>query len=246
MEKILGIITARGGSKRIPRKNIKPFLGKPLLAWTIEVAKESKVLDRLVLTTDDKNIAETGRKYGAEVPFLRPAKLAQDTTGSLPVLQHTIKWLKDNENYEAPWLILLEPSSPGRRPFHIKEVVNLIKERGAKIDSIIGISEIPANLTPSKALKIQKDGAIVRYDGTAIGNLVHRTQDISKFYFINSAIYVFKTKNLFKKKPSLWGNKVLGYIMDSKYALDIDIPEDWILAEIKMRKILEESSRESI
>ena len=110
--KILGIIPARGGSKSVPRKNIKDLGGKPLIAWTIEAAKASGVFDRLILTTDDEEIAEVGKKWGAEVAFMRPAELAQDTTPTLPVLQHAVKWLEDNDGSKPDAGMILQPTTP--------------------------------------------------------------------------------------------------------------------------------------
>lgn len=238
MSKILGIITARGGSKRVPRKNIKDFLGKPLLAWSIEIGKEAGVFDRFILTTEDKEIAEVGRKYGIEVPFMRPAELAADTSSSYDAIRHALDWLKENENYEPDWIILLEPSSPGRQAFHIQEVAELIKN-GINADSIIGISETPAHFSYLKQQQRDENGIITRVgDGAILRNLIHRNQDVPKSYFINSAIYAFKRANLFDGNNSLWGNSTYGYVMDNKYALDIDTPEDWEMAEIKMKKLL--------
>lgn len=235
---IICIMPARGGSKRFPRKNIKKFLGKPLLAWTIKVAKDSGVLDRIILSTDDKEIARIGMKYGTEVPFMRPKKFAQDRSTPLSVVQHAIKWLKDKEDYGVDWVVFLEPSSPGRQTFHIQEVVRLINQK-RDIDSIVGISEIPGHFSPLKALSMGESGLITRYpDGELVRNLTHRNQDLPALYFINSAIYAFKATNFFEENPSLWGNRVLGYIMDSRYAIDIDTPDDWLTAEVRMRGML--------
>jgi CMP-N-acetylneuraminic acid synthetase len=238
--KVLGIITARGGSKRVPRKNVKDFLGKPLLAWSIEVGKKADVFDRFILTTDDKEIAEIGKKFGINVPFMRPVELALDTSSSYDVIKHAVEWLKDNEHYETEWIILLEPSSPGRQAFHIKEVADLIIN-GVNTDSIIGISETPGHFSYLKQQQRDENGIIARVgDGEILRNLIHRNQDVPKSYFINSAIYAFKVSNLFDGNNSLWGDSTYGYIMDEKYALDIDTPNDWFVAEIKMKKILEE------
>src|SRR3989344_5697715 len=103
-KKILGIITARGGSKGIAGKNVKPLLGKPLIAYTIEAAKKSGVFDRLILSTDDEEIARVAREYGCEVPFMRPSELAQDTTPHLPVVQHAVEWLREHEKYSPDYL----------------------------------------------------------------------------------------------------------------------------------------------
>ena len=236
--KILGIIKARGGSKRVPRKNIKEFLGKPLLAWSIEVGKKSGVFNKFILSTDDKEIAEVGKKYGIDVPFMRPKELASDTAGSYGVIKHAVEWLKENEKYEADWIIVLEPSSPGRQEEHIKEVAKLIEERD-DFDSIVGVSEVPRHFSHLKQLKYDDKGILTRVgDDAILRNLIHRNQDVPKSFYINSAIYAFKTSNLYDGNNSLWGDSTHGYIMDEKYALDIDMPDDWLVAEIKMKKIL--------
>ncbi len=241
--KILGIITARGGSKRVPRKNIKNFLGKSLLAWSIEVGKKANVFDRFILTTEDKAIAKIGKQYGIEVPFMRPADLAKDTSKSYDAIKHAIEWLRDNENYIPDWIILLEPSSPGRQYFHIQEAAKLISAR-PNFDSLLGISETPGHFSYLKQQQLGKDGIMTRVnDNATMKNLILRNQDVPKSYYINSAIYAFKTSNLFDGDSSLWGNKTYGYLMDNKYSLDIDTPEDWLIAEIKMKKILENKNK---
>ena len=224
----------------MPGKNIKDFLGKPLLAWTIEAAKASGVFDRLILMTDDEKIAEVGRKYGAEVPFMEPKEFGQDNVYVAEPLKYTLKRLKEEENFSPDFFVLLEPSCPGRIPKHIQEVVEIFKNSDA--DSIAAASEIPARFNPAKALKIFGDNELRHFSGTLIKDLTHQNQKIEKLYYINSAIYAFKTKNLFEENPNLWGSKVLYYPMDPKYALDIDTPEDWENAEKKMKKLLEEKT----
>ena len=227
----------------MPRKNIKDFLGKPLLVWSVEVGKASGVFDRFVLSTEDDEITEVGRRAGIEVPFRRPEEFATDTSSSFDVIKHVATWLKDNDGYTSEWIILLEPSAPSRQPFHIQEVAKLIKERGQEFDSIVGISETPGRFSYLKQQQINKDGIMTRVnDGAPMKNLILRNQDVPKSYYINSAIYAFKTNNLFDGDCSLWGDKTYGYIMDNKYSLDIDTSEDWLVAEIKMRKILEEKT----
>lgn len=239
MNKILCLITARGGSKRVPRKNIKEFCGKPLLAWTIETAKKSGVFDRIILSTEDAEIAEIGRHAGAETPFVRPMEFADDAASSFEVVRHAVKWLKENENYEAPWIVLLEPSSPGRQDFHLKEIAALI-EKDLPFDSVLGVSEAPAHFSPAKILDLAANGALTRSgDHEIIRNLTHRNQDVPKAYYINSAIYAFRTENIFEANPSLWGNSTYSYLMDNKYSMDIDTPEDWMIAEVKMKHLLE-------
>lgn len=237
--KILGIVTARGGSKRVQRKNIKDFRGKPLLVWTAEVGLASGVLDRFILTTDDKEIAEVGKKVGLEVPFMRPAELASDTSSSYEAVKHAVEWLKENEKYEANWIILLEPSSPSRQAFHIKEVAELISKSNVNFDSLLSISKMPSHYSHLKEMQRDEKGIITRVgDGAIVRNLIHRNQDIPTTYYFNSAIYAFKTTNIFDGNNSLWGDRSYGYLMDEKYSTDIDTHEDWIIAEAKMKNLI--------
>lgn len=234
----LGLITARGGSKRVPTKNINIFCDKPLLAWSIDVGKEAAVFDRFILSTDDEEIASVGEKYKIEVPFLRPPEFSTDTASSFSVVKHAVEWLRENDNFLPDWIILLEPSSPGRQSFHLKEVVKMLSEEFVS-DSLVGISEVPGHFHHQKQLNREKNGEVKRViDKEIVKNLVHRNQDLSKAYYINSAIYAFKTTNLWAKSPSLWGESTYGYVMEEKYALDIDTPEDWFSAEVKMKRLL--------
>lgn len=237
MAKVLGIVTARGGSKGIPGKNIKPLLGKPLIAYTIEAVKESGVIDRLILSTDDPQIAEVAKQYGCEVPFMRPAELAQDKTPHLPVVQHAVQWLKDKENYWPDYVMILQPTSPLRQPFHVKEAVDLIVKTGA--DSVLSVAEIPENYSPYKAMVIGQDGLLTLFkDGQPVRKRPTRRQDLAQTYWSVGLIYLFKTNLLFDpKEPSLYGDKVAPQIIENKYRIDINIPEDWPVAESALLKL---------
>jgi CMP-N,N'-diacetyllegionaminic acid synthase len=237
-KKILGIIPARGGSKSIPRKNIKPFCGKPLIAWSIQTLKESGVLDRIIVSTDDKEIADISAHFGAEIPFIRPTELAEDTTPTLPVLQHAVSWLKENEKYNPEYVLLLEPPSVSKRPFHVRGVVDLLLKTGA--DSVISLAEVPGVFSPYWQLNIKDEGRVDLFTGGTMKNMIRRRQDLPKSYYRNSAIYAFKTECLFAPEPSLYGEDARGYVTDAKYALDIDTPEDWVVAEALFKKILDE------
>jgi CMP-N,N'-diacetyllegionaminic acid synthase len=238
---IIALIPARGGSKRLPRKNIKNFLGKPLLVWTIEAAKEPGIFDRIIVSTEDQEIASIGREYGAEVPFIRPQEFAEDSSSAQEVVTHAVTWLQEQEKSVIDWVVFLEPSSPGRQAFHIREVVEVIRERD-DTDSIVGISELPGHFSPHKVLQRDEQGLISRYsDGELVRNFTHRNQDLPSVFFINSAIYAFKVSNLFDSSPSLWGDRSYGYVMDPRYALDIDTPQDWVEAQIKMKNILKKN-----
>ncbi len=238
---ILGIITARGGSKRIPRKNIRDFLGKPLLAWSVDVGKKAEVFDEFILSTDDNEIAEIGKEYGIEAPFTRPDELAEDTSSSFGVVKHAVEWMQENKNFKADWIVLLEPPALGRQPFHIKEVVNLAKDNVA--DSIVGITEMPRHFSYLKEMKLDESCIMSRVtDGEIMKNLIHRNQDIDKSYYINSSIYAMKYKNLFDGDDSLWGNSTYGYVMDEKYAFDIDTEKEWQIAEVMMKHLVNKTS----
>lgn len=234
--KILGVITARGGSKGIPGKNIKDLCGKPLIAYTIEAAQESGIFDRIILSTDDKKIANVAKSYGIEVPFMRPSGLAQDGTPHLPVLQHAVSWLKDNQNYWSDAVMLLQPTAPLRQPQHIKEVIKLFSEKSA--DSVVSVSEIPGHFSPYWAVVANEDGLGNLFTGEPIRNRIPRRQSFpQKTYYHNGAIYLFKPELLFHKtKASFYGDKVAVYPMAEKYSINIDSPEDWALCETVLNK----------
>ncbi|MCL9972289.1 MAG: acylneuraminate cytidylyltransferase family protein [Candidatus Pacebacteria bacterium] len=237
MKKVLCLITARGGSKSIPRKNIKPFAGKPLIAWSIETAIKSGLVDRTVVTTDDQEIADISKQHGAEVPFMRPAELALDTTPSLPVLQHAVQWLKDNENYYPDYVLLLEPTSPARRPFHVKAAIEIAEKSGC--DSVIALGAVPGHYNYHWQVALEDDKALL-VTGTAWPQVIPRRQELPKTYFRNGAFYLFRPDLLFAEKPSLYGSDVRGYVVEDKYSVDIDIARDWDEAEPKFLNILAE------
>jgi len=228
-EKVLGVITARGGSKGIPGKNIKSFLGKPLIAHTIEVAKAAGVFDRLVLSTDDEKIAEVARSYGCEVPFMRPKELAEDNTHHLPVMQHAVKWLKDNEGYEPEYVMILQPTSPLRRPMHIAGAVELIKKY--KSDSVVSTSPVPSHYNPHWQFVLKENDRLEIFTGESFKNIIRRRQELFTTYTKNGAIYLFKSKLLFDENPSFYGDDVRAYLMDEKYSINIDTLDDWGIAE---------------
>lgn len=230
MNKFLGIITARGGSKGISEKNIKKLGGKPLIAYTIENALKSGVFDRVILSTDDKKIAKIGRKYGADVPFIRPRELARDTTPTLPVLLHAVRWLKEKESYISDYIMILQPTSPFRQPFHIQEAAKLLMRSGA--DSVLGVSEIPESFNPARAMKIDKNGLLKLWSNKPVRNRISRRQNLPRAFYNTCMIYLFKTKFLFNKNsPNFFGEKVLPYSIDEKYTLDINTMDDWQMAE---------------
>lgn len=234
--KILGVITGRGGSKGIPKKNIKPLCGKPLIAYTIEAARTSGALDRVILSTDDPEIAEIAREYGCEVPFMRPKELAEDQTPTLPVLQHTVSFLREHQGYEPEAVMLLQPTAPLRRASHIREAARLFQETGA--DSVVSVCEIPGHFSPYWAVVAGGNGWARLFGGGEIWDRIPQRQDFpQKTYSHNGAIYLFKTHLLFHpERANFYGERVKLYSMDAKESVNIDGPEDWEEAERWLKK----------
>jgi CMP-N,N'-diacetyllegionaminic acid synthase len=235
MSDIVAIIPARGGSKRLPGKNLKEMHGKPLIAWTIEKAQESSVFKKIIVMTDDSAIAQAAETYGDIEVFRLSPELATDTTYVGEAIEHMLKeYEQKGERYED--FILLEPTSPGRTAAHIQEVAHLMLEK-KQADSIVGITELPPNHSPSKALSMDSGQFVTRAsDGALLKNLRHLTQFVEPTYYINSSIYACRYSNF--QKGSLWGDTTLGYVMNSSYSFNIDTQDDWELAEYKMGKLL--------
>ncbi|MBI5221554.1 MAG: acylneuraminate cytidylyltransferase family protein [Candidatus Magasanikbacteria bacterium] len=233
--KVLGIITARGGSKGIPGKNIKLLNGKPLIAYSIEEALKSRVFDSLIVSTDDPVIADVSRSYGADVPFMRPADLAQDGTPTLPVLTHAVDWLKKNKNLTFDVVVLLQPTTPLRRSFHIQEAVKLFNDKGG--DSIVSVFEVPGHYNPHWQFKLDESGKLSIFTGESFEKIIRRRQDLPKTYTRNGAIYAFKPALLLGDVPTFYGNDIRAYIMDEKYSVNIDSMEDFKLAELAIKEL---------
>ena len=224
---ILAIIPARGGSKGIPRKNIKLLVGKPLLAYTVEAALVSTYLARIVLSTEDKEIADVGKKFGADVPFLRPVELAQDDTPALPVFQHVIRELGIRENYQPDIIVILQPTSPLRDAQHIDEAIEIFLQSQA--DSLVSVVEVPHNMNPYSVMKLETDGSITSflpYDETK-----NIRQIKPKFYARNGAAIYICTYDCLMRRNSLYGNKTIPYFMKKEESFDIDDQVDWEIIE---------------
>jgi len=233
--KILGVITARGGSKGLPGKNLRLLAGKPLLAHTIDAARESKAFDRVILSTDDEAIAAAGRTGGCEVPFMRPAELARDETPHLPVLQHAIAWLRDHERYEPDAVMILQPTSPLRRALDIRESIALLERPGA--DSVVSVSEVPAHYNPMRTLRIDEHGyASLFVTGEPVRRRINRRQDMPAAWTMNGAIYLFRTSVLDGAEPSLYGSRTAAYVMAPELGISIDSLDDWTHAERTLRQ----------
>jgi CMP-N,N'-diacetyllegionaminic acid synthase len=164
-ENILAVITARGGSKSIPGKNIKPLAGKPLIAWTIETALQCKELCRVIVSTDDQKIANVARQWGAEVPFIRPSQLSQDDSSHISVILHTIHWLEDKEGFCPDFILLLQPTSPFRNVEDVHQTIQL----AIKHDAIAVMSVCEATKHPNKTYKISENGTLEYFIPSNIG-----------------------------------------------------------------------------
>ena len=228
--KILGLITARAGSKGLPGKNVKPLAGKPLIAYTIDAAQQSGAFDRLILSTDDPQAAAIARSLGCEVPFERPADLAKDDTAHLPVVQHAVAWLDEHDHYHPDAVMLLQPTSPLRQPRHIREAVDLLATSGAS--SVVSVSAVPDHYVPSRMLQVDASGdATLFVTGEPVRRRVNRRQDMRPAWVMNGAIYLFRTAVLFDPEPSLYGDRCTAYVMPPAHGLSIDTPEDWTEVE---------------
>ena len=228
--KVLGVITARGGSKGIPGKNLKLLAGKPLLAYTVETARRSGALDRVILSTDDEAIAAAGRDLGCDVPFIRPQDLAQDETPHLPVIQHATRWMQERASYTPDAVMILQPTSPLRTTDDIVAAVGLLERSGA--DSVLSVNEVPVHSHPMRALRIDDHGdAVLFVSGDPVRKRINRRQDLPPAWVMNGAIYACRTTVLFNAEPSLYGNRVVAYRMPADRSISIDDLEDWHAAE---------------
>lgn len=227
--KTVAIIPARGGSKGIPDKNIRDFAGKPLIAWTIELALAARGVSRVIVSTDSERIAEIARQYGAEIPFLRPAEISAAETPIEPVMAHAWEWLKANEGYSADALILLFPTNPLRQVQHIEESLDLFFSSGA--DSVLTVNESPAHYTPYWTLVRDEDGVVRYFGGKDIRSGYSRRQDFpQQCYAKNDLVFVIRPQNLFHEQPSLYGASVELLVTDRAFDGDINTPEDWGLS----------------
>jgi CMP-N-acetylneuraminic acid synthetase len=236
--KVLGVIPARGGSKGIPRKNIRALAGKPLLQYTAESALAAKRLTRVVLSTEDAEIAEVGRRCGLEVPFLRPAELAQDNTPTLPVLQHVVGALEAvGQRYDA--VCLLQPTSPMRWSQDIDACIELLTD--AEADSVVTLLPVPAQYNPHWVYFRGDDGFFRLSTGEA--NPIPRRQALPPAFRREGSVYVTR-RDVLMRQNSLYGSKLAGYVLAASRSVDLDTPEDWERAEELLRSRVAASSVE--
>ena len=225
---VLAIIPARGGSKSIPRKNILPFAGYPLIAYSIAASLGSKTITRTIVSTDDSEIASISRQFGAGVPFLRPAEHSQDATPDFPVFKHALEWLQDNEGYQPDIIVQLRPTSPFRRVNHIDEAVRCLSAR-PDADSIRTIC-IPFQ-NPYKMWRIQSNGLmepLIRSEFAEAFNMPR--QALPEVYWQTGYVDAAWSSTVLKKN-SMTGERILPLIIDPSHWIDIDSGDDWRRAE---------------
>lgn len=219
--RILGLIPARGGSKGVPRKNIRLLCGKPLLQYTAEAALASQKLSRVVLTTDDQEIAEVGQRLGLEVPFRRPAELALDHTPSLPVVQHAVRTLETaGDRFDA--ICLLQPTTPMRRADDIDACIELYET--SLPDAVISVLPVPAEYNPHWVYFQNADGSL--HLSTGDETIIPRRQELPAAYHRNGAVFV-TNRDVLMNSNSLYGARVIGFPMDPDRSVNIDTEKDW-------------------
>ncbi len=232
---VVAIIPARGGSKGIPHKNIKLFAGYPLIAYSIAAAKESEYVSRILVSTDDPEIAAVARDWGAETPFLRPAEISGDTTLDLPVFQHAVRWLAENEGYRPDIVIQLRPTSPFRTPGLVDEAIRLLLDH-PEADSVRGV--VPSGENPFKMWRIdEKTGqmhGLIPVEGLAEPYNSPR-QALPKTYWQTGHIDAIRPERTFMAGESMSGKVILPLFLDPAIKVDIDNPSDWEKYEAVLR-----------
>lgn len=224
---VLALVPARSGSKGVPGKNIRPLAGRTLLEYTAAAARDSGVIDRAVLSTDSEEIAEAGRRAGLDVPFLRPATLAADDTPMLPVVKHAIETLAA-QGWTPDVIVLLQPTSPLRRPSHIRDAVTMLRD--TKADSVVSVVEVPRHLSPDYVMRIEA-GALRPF--LPDGDRVTRRQDARPAYSRDGTVYAC-WRTTIERFDSIYGDRCVPLTVDAADSVSIDSPDDWAAAERRL------------
>lgn len=221
----IAVIPARGGSKGIPRKNLRSFAGWPLIAWSIAAARQAVSVKRVILTTDDEEIAAVGREYGAETPFLRPSEYAQDLTTDLPVFEHALRWLAEHEGYRPDAVVQLRPTSPIRPPGMVDEAVRILMEH-PDADSVRGV--VPAGQNPHKMWRISESGPMKNLlDVPDLPEPYNAPrQSLPPIYWQTGHIDAIRTSTILEG-GSMSGGVIYPLLIDPRYTVDIDNLQDW-------------------
>jgi N-acylneuraminate cytidylyltransferase len=225
---VIAIIPARGGSKSIPRKNIRPLAGHPLIAYSIAAGLAAEMVDRVIVSTDDEEIAAVARRYGAETPFLRPAEHSQDATPDLPVFVHALKWLAENEDYQTDIVVQLRPTSPFRRVWHIDQAVSRLMETPGA-DAVRTVCAPFQN--PYKMWKIASDGFMHPLMATGFREPYNLPRQALPDVYWQTGYVDAAWADTILEKNSMTGERILPLVIDPSEWIDIDSPDDWRRAE---------------
>lgn len=228
MTETLAIIPARGGSKSIPRKNIRPLAGHPLIAYSIAAGLAAETISRLIVSTDDPEIAAISRQYGAETPFLRPPEYSQDQTPDLPVFQHALRWLAENEDYHPEIVVQLRPTSPFRRVTHIDQAVYQLLAH-PEADAIRTICEPFQN--PFKMWRIGPEGLMQPLIDIGLPEPYNMPRQALPAVYWQTGYVDAAWADTILEKNSMTGQNILPLIIDPSEWIDIDSPDDWRRAE---------------
>lgn len=222
----LAVIPARGGSKGVPRKNVRDLNGKPLIAWTIEEAKKSQYISNIILSSEDSEIIKEAKKYGCEVPFIRPMKLAQDDTPGIDPVLHAI-----NQCPGYDYVVLLQPTSPLRKAEDIDGAIQMLLDKG--VEYCVSVTE--PDKSPYWMYKVDNNGhmeQIIEQDNYAV-----RRQDLPKVFSLNGAVYVAQIESL-KNTKSFLNEETVAFKMPRSRSIDIDTEEDFLWCEWLLSKKL--------
>jgi N-acylneuraminate cytidylyltransferase/CMP-N,N'-diacetyllegionaminic acid synthase len=226
-KRVLAVIPARGGSKGLPRKNVRLLADKPLVAWPISAAIGAALIDRVVVTTDDAEIAAVSRAAGAEVPFMRPPELATDVASSAAVLRHALDTLASSgDSYD--YVILLEPTSPLTESADVDRALTVLHDSRAKGDAIVGVSRLVAG-HPDFCVRLGKDGILSPYAAPDFRSL-RRRQELEDLYFIEGSLYASAT-SAFLSKNGFYHERTLGFVMPRWKSFEVDDLVDLICVE---------------
>lgn len=223
--RVLFIITARGGSKGVPRKNIKPICGLPLIAFKIMAAQKTKFEKRIIVSTDDEEIADVAREYGAEVPFLRPDYLASDEASSIDVVLHAMNWIRENDTTDYDYVCLLEPSSPFTKASDLDMAVELLYKKGA--DTLLGMKEV--EVTRNFINVLDTNGGLSFFYDEMQNIKSARRQDQATEYTMNGCMYISRW-DYFMENKTFHSKNSLPYIMPEVQSLEIDNMIDYYFA----------------
>jgi N-acylneuraminate cytidylyltransferase len=219
----IAVIPARGGSKRIPRKNIRPFAGKPIIAWSIEAALESGLFDRVIVSTDDEEIAEVSRQHGAETPFIRPKDLADDYTGTNAVVKHAISWFVD-AGTPVDYACCIYATAPFVQPRYLREGYEKLVASGRSFAFSIASYPFPIQ----RALRITADGGV---EAIWPENIFRRSQDLEEAYHDAGQFYWGRAR-AFLEDVVVYSSASVPVLLPRELVQDIDTPEDWRQAEL--------------